>query len=65
MDVVLRNDVERIQALKLIRKILLISTVKFDISLARSLVSLANGVGEDKDRMLRVCLASLCELGKI
>lgn len=63
IDLVLRNDSERIQAFKLIRKILLICPKNFDVTLVRTLVSLANGVGEDKDRMLRVCLAALCELG--
>lgn len=62
LDVVLRNEIERIQALKIIRKILILSPSNFDIALARSLVSLANGVTEEKDRMLRACLAALCEL---
>lgn len=63
MDLLNKNDVERIEAMKLIRKILLISSSNFDKSMARSLVSLANGGIEDKDRMLRVCLATLSEIG--
>lgn len=62
LDVVLRNELERIQALKLIRKVLLLNPEQFDMALARSLVSLANGVTEEKERMLRACLAALCEL---
>lgn len=62
LDVVLRNELERIQALKLIRRCLVLNPGKFDCSLARCLVSLANGVTEEKDRMLRACLAALCEL---
>jgi rapamycin-insensitive companion of mTOR len=63
LDLVLKNDVERIEAMKLIRKILMLSPSNFHIALGRSLVSLANGVVEERDRMLRICLATLCELG--
>lgn len=62
LDIVLRNEIERIQALKLIRKVLVLSAEDFHVALARSLVSLANAVTEEKDRMLRACLAALCEL---
>lgn len=62
LDIVLRNELERIQALKVIRSILVLNPEKFEKCLARSLVSLANGVTEEKDRMLRACLAALCEL---
>ena len=63
LDLVLKNDVERIEAMKLIRKILLLSPSNFHVALGRSLVSLANGGVEEKDRLLRICLATLCELG--
>lgn len=63
MDLIIKNDVERIETMKLTRKILLISPFHFDIAIVRSLVSLANGGIEDKDRMLRVCLATLSEIG--
>lgn len=65
LDLMLKNDVERIEAMKLIRKILLLSPTNFHVALARSLVALANGVVEEKDRMLRICLATLCELGRL
>lgn len=61
----LKNDMERIEAMKLIRKVLLISPSNFNVSLARSLVALANGGAEEKDRMLRICLATLSELGSL
>lgn len=61
----LKNDVERIESMKLIRKILLLSPSNFHISLGRSLVALANGGMEEKDRLLRICLATLCELGMV
>lgn len=65
MDLIIKNDVERIETMKLTRKILLISPFHFDVSIVRSLVSLANGGIEDKDRMLRVCLATLSEIGML
>lgn len=49
--------------MKLMRRLLALSATNFDKSMARSLVSLANGGIEDKDRMLRACLAILSELG--
>lgn len=61
----LKNDVERIESMKLIRKILILSPSNFHISLGRSLVALANGGIEEKDRLLRICLATLSELGMI
>lgn len=64
LDLLLRNDSERIEAMKLMRKALVIAPSKFDISMARCLVSLAYEGSEAKDRMLRVCLATLSELGK-
>ncbi|XP_024946921.1 rapamycin-insensitive companion of mTOR [Cephus cinctus] len=63
MDVNLRNEMERIQALRLVRRILLLSPKHFSPALARSLVSLTNGGIEEKDRSFRVFLATLCELG--
>lgn len=65
LDLVLKNDIERTEAMKIMRKILLTSPTNFHMAMARSLVSLANGGIEEKDRMLRACLAILCELGKL
>lgn len=64
VDLALKNDVERIEAMKLIRKALMLSPSNFSAAISRSLVSLANGGIEEKDRMLRVCLAILSELGQ-
>lgn len=58
-----KNDGERVEVMKLIRRILALSAINFDKSIARSLVSLANGGVEDKDRTLRACLAILSEIG--
>lgn len=58
----LKNEIERIEAMKLIRKVLFLSPSNFDITMSRSLVSLANGGIEEKDRLLRATLATLSEL---
>ncbi|XP_011297847.1 rapamycin-insensitive companion of mTOR [Fopius arisanus] len=63
MDINLRNDMERMQALRLVRRILVLSPRHFSPVLARSLISLTNGGVEEKDRTFRVFLATLCELG--
>nr|CAD7580287.1 unnamed protein product [Timema californicum] len=62
LDVNLRNDMERIQALRLIRRLLVLSPADFPPALTRSLVALANGGAEEKDRMLRACLGVLAEI---
>ncbi|XP_021912957.1 rapamycin-insensitive companion of mTOR isoform X2 [Zootermopsis nevadensis] len=62
LDLMLRNDSERVQALRLVRRMLVLAPMDFPISLVRSLVSLANGAAEEKDRMLRSCLATLAEI---
>lgn len=63
----LRNEVERTQAIRLARKVLLLSPKDFSPALVRSLISLTNGAIEDfnspKDRTVRVFLAALCEVG--
>ncbi|CAH1957732.1 unnamed protein product [Acanthoscelides obtectus] len=63
VDLILGNDVERIEAMRLMRNILIIAPAKFDIAMARCMVSLAFDGAEAKDRMLRVCLATLSDLG--
>ncbi|GJQ71662.1 rictor [Trypoxylus dichotomus] len=61
-DLLLKNEIERIEAMKLIRKVLFLSPSNFDIAMSRSLVSLANGGIDEKDRLLRATLATLSEL---
>lgn len=63
MDVNLRNEMERMQALRLVRRILVLAPRHFSPALARSLVSLTNGGIEERDRAFRAFLATLCELG--
>lgn len=62
LDLSLKNDAERLEAMKLMRKVLLISPSNFHECLVRCLISLANSGIEEKDRMLRICLATLCEI---
>ncbi|XP_076265709.1 rapamycin-insensitive companion of Tor isoform X2 [Rhynchophorus ferrugineus] len=63
LDLVQKNDVERVEAMKLTRKLLTLAPDHFDICMVRSLVSLANEGTESKDRMLRISLATLSEIG--
>lgn len=63
MDLNLRNEIERIQALRLVRRILLLAPKHFSPALARSLISLTNSGVEEKDPIFRAFLAALCELG--
>lgn len=64
IDLVLKNDHERIQAFRLSLKMLNICPKYFSAAITRSLVSLANSISENKDRMANSCLAILCQLCK-
>uniref|UniRef100_A0A1A9W1W4 Rapamycin-insensitive companion of mTOR n=1 Tax=Glossina brevipalpis TaxID=37001 RepID=A0A1A9W1W4_9MUSC len=61
IDLMLKNDDERVQALKLIRKMLAISAIDISSVVVRCLVSLADTGIEENDNLLRACLATLCE----
>ncbi|XP_049532058.1 rapamycin-insensitive companion of mTOR [Anopheles darlingi] len=81
LDIVLRNTEERMQALKLIRRMLAVAPNEINPAVVRCLVSLGEsgsagmfssgtgtlpGVGAHpghEDRLLRCCLATLCEVG--
>ncbi|XP_055526616.1 rapamycin-insensitive companion of mTOR [Wyeomyia smithii] len=70
LDVLLKNEEERVQALKLIRKQLVVAPELVSPAVVRCLVSLGESGAEDRavnadreDRMLRACLATLCEFG--
>lgn len=63
LDIILKNDEERAQALKLIRRMLIVEPSLITPSVVRCLVSLSEGGAESNDRMLRSCLAVLCEFG--
>ncbi|XP_063704935.1 rapamycin-insensitive companion of mTOR isoform X2 [Culicoides brevitarsis] len=61
LDIVLFNEEERLQALKLIRKMLAVSPEHVSPVIVYCLVSLAES--GTKERILRACLATLCEIG--
>lgn len=61
LDIVLQNDEERLQALKLIRKKLALAPNEINALIVNCLVALAESGSED--RILRACLAILCEFG--
>lgn len=61
LDIVLRNEEERLQALKLIRKMLAVAPDQISPVIVNCLVSIAECGSED--RLLRACLATLCEFG--
>ncbi|KAJ8687622.1 hypothetical protein QAD02_023416 [Eretmocerus hayati] len=63
MDINTRNEVERLQALRLVRRILLLAPKHFSPAMARSLISITAGGIEEKDLAFRLFLATLCELG--
>lgn len=63
LDVVLRNEMERIQALRVVRRMIRLSAGRCEASIARALVAVPSASPDDKDRMLRAYLAALCELG--
>lgn len=64
LDIVLDNRVERVQAMRLCRKILCIYPELFPHSVTSCLVSLAKTGLEEKDPLLRASLGTLAELGE-
>ena len=65
LDICIDNEIERLHAMRLIRKIMLVSPDLFPSSLLNVLISIANDGAHERDKMLRTCLATLCELGEI
>ncbi|XP_063227632.1 rapamycin-insensitive companion of mTOR [Bacillus rossius redtenbacheri] len=61
LDINLRNDMERVQALRLMRRMLTTSPGSFPAELVRCLGATVVGGLEEKDRMLRAALAILAE----
>ena len=59
----LDNEIERIHAIKLIRQIIKTGPLKFPKSLVFALVAIGNDGASERDRMVRVSLETICELG--
>jgi len=65
IDIRLDNEVERVHAMRLIRKIMSICPEKFPPSLLRPMISIANDGAKERDKLVRTCLATICELCKV
>ncbi|XP_066298986.1 rapamycin-insensitive companion of mTOR-like [Branchiostoma lanceolatum] len=62
LDLAQSNDGERVQALRLIRKMVYVSPSLFPCSLVNTLVAVGNEGSQERDRLLRASLCVLCEL---
>ncbi|KAK3871710.1 hypothetical protein Pcinc_023156 [Petrolisthes cinctipes] len=62
IDIMLENQVERVQGLRLARRMLQVAPHLFPIGLARCLVAIARDGAKERDRMLRSALATLNEM---
>ncbi|XP_050686343.1 rapamycin-insensitive companion of mTOR-like isoform X3 [Eriocheir sinensis] len=62
MDISLDNQVERVQALRLARRLLMVAPDLFPVALARCLVAIARDGAKERDRLLRSALATLNEM---
>ncbi|XP_046330991.2 rapamycin-insensitive companion of mTOR-like isoform X1 [Haliotis rufescens] len=62
LDICMDNEIERVHAIKLIRNICQLSPQKLCPSLLYPLIAVANDGASERDRLLRVCLASVCEI---
>lgn len=63
LDILLDNRMERIQALRLMRKVLCLNPDKFPRAFTNCLVSIIHEGMQERD-MLRPCLATLAQLSK-
>ncbi|XP_069483265.1 rapamycin-insensitive companion of mTOR isoform X2 [Ambystoma mexicanum] len=62
IDIQQSNEVERTQALRLVRKIISVNASLFPSSIANSLIAVGNDGLQEGDRMVRACIAVICEL---
>ena len=65
LDIDLENKVERVHALRLARKLMVLSPGLFPEALARAVAAVAEEDNKEKDKLRSSCLAMLCELSKI
>ena len=64
LDVSLDNEIERIHAQKLVRRITRVVSHKLPKSLVFPIVAIGSDGAEERDRMVRVSLATICEMCK-
>uniref|UniRef100_A0A8C1B4T7 RPTOR independent companion of MTOR, complex 2 a n=1 Tax=Cyprinus carpio carpio TaxID=630221 RepID=A0A8C1B4T7_CYPCA len=62
IDIQQSNEVERTQALRLVRKMITVNAELFPSSLTNSLIAVGNDGLQERDRMVRACIAIICEL---
>nr|XP_023664280.1 rapamycin-insensitive companion of mTOR-like isoform X1 [Paramormyrops kingsleyae] len=62
IDIQQSNEVERTQALRLVRKMITVNALLFPSSITNSLIAVGNDGLQERDRMVRACLATICEL---
>ncbi|XP_053557196.1 rapamycin-insensitive companion of mTOR isoform X2 [Bombina bombina] len=62
IDIQQSNEVERTQALRLVRKMITVNASLFPSSIANSLIAVGNDGLQERDRMVRACIAIICEL---
>ncbi|XP_067280565.1 rapamycin-insensitive companion of mTOR isoform X2 [Pseudorasbora parva] len=62
IDIQQSNEVERTQALRLVRKMITVNALLFPSSVANSLIAVGNDGPQERDRMVRACIAIICEL---
>lgn len=62
LDICLSNEVERIHAMKLIRKIIQHYPHHVPLSLLYPMVAIGRDGSTERDRLRRACLATICEL---
>ncbi|XP_071770397.2 rapamycin-insensitive companion of mTOR-like [Centroberyx gerrardi] len=62
IDIQQSNEVERTQALRLVRKMITVNALLFPSSVTNSLIAVGNDGLHERDRMVRACIAIICEL---
>uniref|UniRef100_A0A671XTE3 RPTOR independent companion of MTOR, complex 2b n=1 Tax=Sparus aurata TaxID=8175 RepID=A0A671XTE3_SPAAU len=62
IDIQQSNEVERTQALRLARKMITVNALLFPSSVTNSLIAVGNDGLHERDRMVRACIAIVCEL---
>ncbi|XP_034152753.1 rapamycin-insensitive companion of mTOR isoform X2 [Esox lucius] len=62
IDIQQSNEVERTQALRLVRKMITVNALLFPSSVTNSLIAVGNDGLQERDRMVRACIAIICEL---